>query len=71
MLNIPDYWSALPDHSFLAIIGFIFKFYLTMFIFMAMNILIMVTSVWGLLIVYRILGIPWIDGTTKGLINRS
>lgn len=71
MLNVPDYWSMLPDHNFLTIMAFIFKFYLTMIIFMAMNILIMVSSVWGLLIICRLLGIPWVDGTKKGFINRS
>lgn len=67
----PDYWSALPDHNFLTIVMFLLKFYITMFIFMALNIALMVSSVWALLIVFRLLGIPWLDGTTKGFINRS
>jgi hypothetical protein len=67
----PDYWSALPDHNFLTIVLFILKFYVTMFIFMALNVAFMVGSVWGLLLICRALGIPWIDGTRKGFINRS
>lgn len=66
-----DYWSALPDHNFLIIVAFILKFYATMFIFMVLNVAFMVSSVWALLIICRVLGIRWIDGTTKGFINRS
>lgn len=67
----PDYLSYIQDPTIFDIMAFVVKFYLMMFVFMVLNVAFMVASIWALLIVFRILGIPWLDGTTKGFVNRS
>lgn len=37
---------------------------------MLITVSLLVTITWGLLILYRLLGIPWVDGTRYGLLNR-
>jgi len=67
----PDYLSAMQDPSVFNIMIFIIKFYSMMIVFMILNVLFMVSFVWSLLIICRIIGLPWIDGTTKGFVNRT
>lgn len=67
----PDYWTHLNNPSFFEVMDFILIFYFHMFVFMVLNILFTIGFVWGLLILCRLLGIPWVDGTTKGFKNRS
>jgi len=67
----PDYLSYMQDPTIFDIMAFVVKFYSMMFVFMVLNVAFMVSSIWALLIVFRVLGIPWLDGTTKGFINRS
>jgi len=67
----PDYYSYMNNPSILEMLDMVFYFYLTMTVFMVFHILFMIGFVWGLLILCRLLGIPWVDGTTKGFKNRS
>ena len=73
-LNMPDYLSA---NSFtglefvLQLFWFVIYLYFSLFLCILMNTIIILSVSYSLLIVYRTLGIPWIDGTTKGIFNRS
>lgn len=66
----PDYLSYMQDPNLLDIMLLVVKFYAMMIVFMFMNVVCMVGFVWNLLFICRFLGIPWIDGTTKGFIKR-
>jgi len=55
----------------LKVLEWVFYFYLTLSIYMLINMVITATIIWILLLLYRLLGIPWFDGTTKGFINRE
>ena len=67
----PDYWSQMQNPDIMSVMVFIIKFYSMMFVFMILNVAMTISFVWSLLIICRALRIPWIDGTTKGFINRS
>jgi hypothetical protein len=67
----PDYWSQMQNPDIMSVMVFIVKFYSMMFVFMVLNVAMTVSFVWSLLIICRVLRIPWIDGTTKGFINRE
>ena len=69
-----DYYtqfSSLGLNPILSFLLFVVQFYIFLFIFIILNALLTACFCWSLLVIYRILGIPWIDGTTKGFINRS
>ena len=73
-LHVPDYLSKYQHLTgFDAIIQFIWftiTLYSTMIIFLFLNALLTATLMWSMLLICRVLGIPWIDGTTKGFLNR-
>ena len=68
MILPPDYFLQLK--SFKDIVMFLIQFHLLLIVYMIMNIAVIVVFSWLLLFVFRALGIPWIDGTTKGFVNR-
>ena len=49
----------------------VFYFYISFAVYMLINALITATMIWSLLLICRLLGLPWIDGTTKGFIDRE
>ena len=71
----PDYFSAVqqayPGNEFVGFLIWAVQFQIFMIIYILVNVLLTAGLLWGLLIIFRILGIPWMDGTTKGLINRE
>ena len=70
---VPDYFTMIQGSDLNPILGFLWfviQLYGTMIIFVALNALLTAAIFWFLLIVCRFLGIPWIDGTTEGIINR-
>lgn len=66
----PDYLKALNNPSLIEVILFLIKFQLITFIGVILNVLFMSGVVWWMLFFCRFTGIPWIDGTTSGFINR-
>lgn len=67
----PDYLATLNNPSLLDVILFLIKFQIIMFTYIILNGLCIAGIVWWMLFFCRFTGIPWIDGTTKGFINRS
>ena len=71
----PDYYTmvqqAYPDNPIWGFLVFALQFHIFMILYIIVNMLLTAGICWGLLIIFRILGIPWLDGTTKGFINRS
>lgn len=74
-LDIPDYYSQLSHLTgfefFWNMVIWMVSFYATMILFIILNALLTAAFCWSLLFVFRFFGIPWLDGTTKGYINRS
>ena len=74
-LNIPDYYSSVENLQgfdlIVNIIWFLITFYGTMILFIILNALLMVSICWSMLLICRLFGLPWVDGTTKGFINRE
>ena len=73
-LDVPDYLSQAPVGmlpGLLHLLWFVVSFYVSMFVFLLMNTLLVAGVVWSLLITCRMLGIPWVDGTTSGFLNRK
>jgi hypothetical protein len=66
----PDYLGHLQDPTVTDVLLLMVKFNTIMIAYMAINVLYMVGFVWWLLFICRLLGIPWVDGTTKGFVNR-
>lgn len=66
----PDYIGQLTNPDIADILILLLKFFIFAFVGMVMNTLYVVGSVWWLLFLCRLIGIPWIDGTTKGFVNR-
>ena len=75
MLNNPDYASTIQHLSgtdyFLGLVTWLTKFYLLMGITIILNAIIISLFFWSMLLICRIFGIKWLDGTTKGFINRE
>lgn len=74
LLNVPDYMTQMQSSGFSGILGcalFLVLFYLHMFVAFLINLSILLSMSWGALVLCRLFGIPWTDGTTKGFINRS
>ena len=75
LLDTPDYYSHVAHlegfELIINMIWFIITFYASMIVFIIMNALLTAAICWSLLFIFRLLGIPWLDGTTKGFINRS
>ncbi len=72
-LNMPDYLSHASLDFWQAgwqFLQFVVFFYFSLFVVILLNFLIVAVVSWGLLMVFRLLGKPWVDGTTKGFINR-
>ena len=71
----PDYLTAIqqayPDSPILGFFVFALQFHIFMILYIIVNTLIMAGMLWGLLAMFRLLGITWFDGTTKGFIKRS
>lgn len=67
----PDYFGALENPGVVDVLLLMLRFQLFVLIGMMMNVLFTVGFVWWLLFFCRFWGIPWIDGTTKGFVNRS
>ena len=63
--------QANPGNEIMGFIVFALQFQIFMVIYIIINILLTISMCWGMLVVFRILGIPWLDGTTKGFIKRS
>lgn len=66
----PDYLGELQNPGILEVGDMIIRFYALMIIYMFFNTVIMAGLVWNLLFICRLFGIPWVDGTTKGFVNR-
>jgi hypothetical protein len=69
MILPPDY--LVQFKSFKDIVMFLIQFHVLLIVYMVMNIAVLVAVSWSLLFVFRALGIPWVDGTTKGFLNRK
>ena len=41
-------------------------FYLQLSVYLMLNIFLTAGILWGLLLIFRLIGIPWIDGTRHG-----
>lgn len=66
----PDYIAAMNNPSLLDVLLFLIKFQVIMAVSVLFNALLMMGVIWWMLFFCRFTGIPWIDGTTKGFINR-
>lgn len=71
----PDYYSMVqktyPGNQFIGFLIWALQFQILMIFYIIINVIFTATVLWGLLIIFRILGIPWLDGTIKGFINRE
>jgi hypothetical protein len=64
--------SGLPvNGQFTNFILFVIQLYTTIIVITILNMLLLLIASWGLLLIFRMLGIPWVDGTTKGFIDRK
>lgn len=74
-LDVPDYYTPMAHLEgldfFINMVLFIVSFYGTMIVFIILNALLTAAVCWSMLIICRLLGIRWIDGTNKGYINRE
>ncbi len=72
MFNVlpPDYLGQLQEPSVLGVFGLVLNLYSLLILSVIMNAILMSGTVWWMLFICRFLGIPWIDGTTKGFVNR-
>jgi hypothetical protein len=71
ILNIPDYVSLVTDQHLLYFIAWLVTFYLGIIIFILINVIFTCILLYSILIIFRILGIPWLDGTTRGVFRRT
>jgi len=75
LLDTPDYYSKVAHLEgfdlIINMIWFIITMYATMIVFIILQALLVASICWSALLICRMLGIPWLDGTTKGFINRS
>jgi len=60
-----------PEKQLTGFLWLMLQLYTTVFIMTILNVALILTIVWGGLLICRLLGIPWVDGTTKGFINRE
>ena len=71
MLHHPNYIDSIQPENIFQVMLWIAKFYFMLGFWIFLNTVFMVGCIWALLVVFRVLGIPWLDGTTKGFVNRS
>lgn len=74
-LSVPDYVNALGANTTYEIIAnfvlWMLAFYGSMILFMALNMILIIIVSYSMLIVCRLFGIPWVDGTKSGYFNRK
>jgi len=71
MVHHPNYIDSIQPENIFQVMLWIVKFYFMLGFWIFLNTVFMVGFIWALLVVFRVMGIPWLDGTTKGFVNRS
>jgi NADH:ubiquinone oxidoreductase subunit 3 (subunit A) len=64
-------FTSIGGDPFLGFFYFLMQFYGLMIIFIILNSILLLALTWSFLVICRLLGIPWVDGTTEGFINRK
>ena len=73
--KIPDYVASYahlgPLEFIVNMMVWVVCFYLSLLIVMLLQLVLLLVIVYGLLALHRLLGLPWVDGSTKGFVKRS